>query len=333
MQIRRVPPLSRPVSRIGLSVGALLRAGAPHGADPTLIGLLRRARRLGVTYFDAAGGADPAIAERAIATAFPAPDPELVLGTALGPPGASTDPPEVDGRIDEARRRLGDRTPDLVWLAAVDDQGPSDAPEPARAELPQTEGAGPTGTRGRWIVPPAFAGGEELRGATVLRIRYSLLEPEPGASWMARAEAAGVAVVVEDPHADGRLDGSYLQPGAVDGPRPPLGVRELEARYAPMLRLAPLTAGGVRTLPQAAIQFALLPPAVATVLIAPPGPEALDRMVEALDRPPLGPALRPVAPRGGAPVSRPDRPAHGPGNPGTTAAADEDPVPGRALGR
>jgi aryl-alcohol dehydrogenase-like predicted oxidoreductase len=69
----------------------------------------------------------------------------------------------------------------------------------------------------------------------------------------------GADVLLTDPHADGRLDGRWLTDGLAPNVRSPRPV-DLEAvtrSYAPVLALRFLTEGHRRTLPQAAVAFAL----------------------------------------------------------------------------
>jgi aryl-alcohol dehydrogenase-like predicted oxidoreductase len=66
-------------------------------------------------------------------------------------------------------------------------------------------------------------------------------------------------VLLTNPHADGRLDGQWLTEGLsppARAPRP-VDLADLERSYAPVLALRFLTERRRRTLPQAAVAFAL----------------------------------------------------------------------------
>jgi hypothetical protein len=69
---------------------------------------------------------------------------------------------------------------------------------------------------------------------------------------------AGAEILLSNPHADGRLDGLWMNDGlGADSRRPrPLDIHELERAYAPVLALRFLTESRHRTLPQAAVAFA-----------------------------------------------------------------------------
>jgi hypothetical protein len=159
-------------------------------------------------------------------------------------------------------------------------------------ELPSAPRPGPFPREVVGLAPAWGSGGpdERHRGATGVRYR-ELGAAEAGAVGAARAgarwvavpgsvldaarlvplaeeiRAAGARILLTNPHADGRLDGRWLAEGlGADTRRTrPLELGELERSYGPVLALGFLTEGRRRTLPQAAVAFALAIGAVPSV--------------------------------------------------------------------
>jgi len=127
------------------------------------------------------------------------------------------------------------------------------------------------------------------RGITSLQIIYNMLEQDPGRSLITAAEQQGVGVFVRVPHSSGLLEGKYTADTTFPAsdhrshrPREWLteGLQKLE-------KLAFLTEGTGRTIGQAAIQFVLNSPAVASVLPNVYDAEQLAEFVAAPDTPSL----------------------------------------------
>lgn len=104
-------------------------------------------------------------------------------------------------------------------------------------------------------------------GAAWVALPGSLLDAPRLIELVAELRAAGAAVLLTNPHADGRLDGQWLTEGLSPTSRSPRPVdfAELERSYAPVLALAFLTERRGRTLPQAAVAFAVAIGAVPSV--------------------------------------------------------------------
>ena len=127
------------------------------------------------------------------------------------------------------------------------------------------------------------------RDIVTLQIIYNMLEQDPGRSLIAAAEERGVGVLVRVPHSSGLLEGKYtaettFPPNDHRSHRPREwltdGLRKLE-------QLSFLTEGTGRTIGQAAIQFVLSSPAVASVLPNIYDAEQLDEFVGAAASTPL----------------------------------------------
>jgi len=127
------------------------------------------------------------------------------------------------------------------------------------------------------------------REITTLQIIYNMLEQDPGRSLIAAAGERDVGAFVRVPHSSGLLEGKYTAETTFPAndhrshrPREWLteGLKKLE-------ELTFLTEGTSRTIGQAAIQFVLSSPAVASVLPNIYDAEQLAEFVTAVDTPPL----------------------------------------------
>ena len=119
---------------------------------------------------------------------------------------------------------------------------------------------------------------EDLRSApSWVRFPFHLLSPPEADGAVEECRRASVPLVSSDPFADGRLDGSRLSssPLEVSGRPRPSDWAELQRDWAPVLSLGFLTEGGRRTLPQAAVDFALGTPGVSGAIVSAPDPETL----------------------------------------------------------
>jgi len=127
------------------------------------------------------------------------------------------------------------------------------------------------------------------RAIATLQIIYNMLEQDPGCTLIGAAEEKGVSVFVRVPHSSGLLEGKYTADTTFPAndhrshrPREWLieGLQKLE-------KLQFLTEGTGRTIGQAAIQFVLDSPAVASVLPNVYDAEQLAEFVGAPDTPSL----------------------------------------------
>ncbi len=290
---RPVAGTARDSSVLGLYLGGPLGPG-PSGLDQ-MVGLLRAARRRGISSFDLGSGPAAAAAERAISRAFPESDREILVlgrrslhslsGESRSGPGGSN-PRELAGRLRDSILESSTRLrPHRVDLVRWSDAGaPRETSELARSAL--RELAADRVISG-WV--------EELDGATrssgsidgeaattpLVAGRLSLLETRLVPLMEERSHRAPVGFFADDPLAGGRLDGSRFRPdplGAGPGVAP-VRLSELEREARPVLSLAFLTTGTDRTLAQAAVQFATRWPWVAAVLLPLPSPERLAELV------------------------------------------------------
>jgi aryl-alcohol dehydrogenase-like predicted oxidoreductase len=291
---RRVPGTELSVSSIGLVLEAVpLRT---PGAVDGLVALLRRARASGVTTFELPTGAGVEVLERAVATAFPEPDPRLTIlsersseGLSPAEPTTTTEPegPAQPGSLRDvlqaSNRRLRPHRIHLIdWVAREgDDAGLETELEALRARraveavvrrVGGSSGVGPGPRRGDlWSGP------------------FSLLDDRTERRLEPFAATPGFGYFARDPFDGGRLDGRRLTE-TVSMRRPDVGpvrLRELEQEFAPVLSLGFLTDGKRRTLAQAALRYVLRWPWVCSVLVPLPAPERLGEVLAAESVPPL----------------------------------------------
>ncbi|HUI38819.1 MAG TPA: aldo/keto reductase, partial [Thermoplasmata archaeon] len=106
----------------------------------------------------------------------------------------------------------------------------------------------------------------------------------------AALERTGMTILALDPFARGRLNGAWFglrRTAPALGPRPPPDPAQLRREAAPILSLGFLSESGRRTLAQAAIQWALLQPGVASVVIDARSVEEVEEALGALAAPPI----------------------------------------------
>jgi aryl-alcohol dehydrogenase-like predicted oxidoreductase len=123
-----------------------------------------------------------------------------------------------------------------------------------------------------------------------LQIIYSILEQDPARSFFPVAEEQGTGLLSRVPHATGMLDGTYA-PGKTFPANDHRSHRKQEWLDESLRKVATLDFlygnGTGRTIGQAAIQFALAQPAIASVLPNITSEAELREFVAAPDTPPL----------------------------------------------
>jgi aryl-alcohol dehydrogenase-like predicted oxidoreductase len=296
---RRVGDGALEFSLLGVTV--LPPTVSSPGADRGVIERLRQVRAAGVTTFDVAGSGQPAQSERLLRLAFPSFDPAIVviIGRQLadladgerrqrGSDGHGDTALSVLRRSisDSARRLDPNRIGVLEWMD--DDLSPDLEGD---VSLSDDEGthhlllARRLGERRSTLPSPRSSSSSPLLVSGPL----SLLDP----SWIGplggRAPGAPISLLARDPFAGGLLDGTRARAAGLErGPGAgPLRLRDLQAEFAPVLRLEFLTADRRRTMAQAAVQFAAGWPWVTSVLVPLPTSDRMDELLSAFDRPPL----------------------------------------------
>ncbi|MCI4362595.1 MAG: hypothetical protein L3J77_05340 [Thermoplasmata archaeon] len=232
---------SYPGSNIAFSVGPLAIS-----ADATRLSFLRAtlsaALDLGIRHIDLSESPSPEAALAVTRLASGVRWPSLSLFVADRSAAAADDSP-VRGPSVVRLRPVGEDSEAL--------RSPSQPEEGVR--FPDLESA------------ERFASLEVRRGAGWVSFPGSLIDARRVANLVGSVRTEGARVLVTNPHADGRLGGpgeSFSSSPLTGAPTP---LASLERAYAPVLRLGFLTAGGGRTLPQAAVAFVLAVGAVPSV--------------------------------------------------------------------
>lgn len=126
------------------------------------------------------------------------------------------------------------------------------------------------------------------RGVDVVQTVYNLLEQDPGRRLLAEAGATGASVLARVPHASGALEG--ISPDTVFPAGDHRNFRNRQMLVdlcAKREAVSFLWDAGARTIAQAAVQFCMAQPAMASVLPTITTPEQLDELAAAASLPPL----------------------------------------------
>jgi aryl-alcohol dehydrogenase-like predicted oxidoreductase len=289
MEYRKIAGTPLTVSAVGFGVWTVGTTWWGVKDRATGIDLLRRAFDLGVTFFDTADTYASGDAETILREALGDVRERIVIGTKFGydiynhpdRPGQQERPHDwspayLRKALEGSLRRLGTDCIDFYQL-----HNPRlDAIErdDVFAELEKAKDEGLIRAYGT-ALGPAFDLRQVDESIASIRLRkappqiiYNLLEQGIGAEIFETARENGVSVLVRVPHASGLLDGSVrsdteFEPGDHRNWRVTTNERRkawLEDGLVKVEHLAFLEEG--RTIGQAAIQFILHEPAVASVL-------------------------------------------------------------------
>jgi aryl-alcohol dehydrogenase-like predicted oxidoreductase len=300
---RSIPGTSATTSLLGISLDPPL-ASSP-AMDRGIVATLRRARERGVTTFDLVHRGSPARAQRLIAAAFPDPDPSLlfIVGRSWSTPpdrwspvgehpAASPDPVrDLERSLAEDVRRIGPHGSVLVDFDAG--AAPPERIRDAAKALDRHRAEGRiSGWSLHWLPDANGTSPEPVVTHPAICVELSLLDRSALRPLVERASRGPLGVLVRNPFAGGRLDGTRF--AATLGERgpsaAPLDLRSLHAEFDPVLRLGFLTRGHRRTLAQAGLLFLVRWPWVSTVLVPLPRPERWEEIFGAASARPLDPA-------------------------------------------
>lgn len=310
MKYRRLQGTNLTVSEVGFGVWTVGTSWWGVKDRASGVALLRRAFDLGVTFFDTADTYASGEAETILAEALGDVRNRIVVGSKFGydiynhpdRPGQQERPHDwspayVRKALENSLRRLGTDHIDFYQLhnPRIDAIQRDDLWE----ELEQARKEGLIGGYGV-ALGPAFdlrQAGEGIESVTrhhaPPQIIYNLLEQEIGAQVFPVAREHGVSVIARVPHASGLLDGSVrrdtqFEPGDHRNWRVTTNERRkawLEDGLVKVEQLDFLLRG--RTIAQAAIQFILHEPSIASVLPNIYDIEGLQDFVAASDVEPL----------------------------------------------
>ncbi len=268
--------------------------------------LVRRALDLGITFFDTANSyGEAGVSETLLAGALDGvPRDRYVLGTKIGydleAPRQHAhgerphrwDGPFLRRSLEESLRRLRVDAVDLLELHnprldAVESDECFETLESLKREgMIRSHGV---------ALGPAI--GWEAEGVRALRERrvdavqtvYNVLEQDPGRAFLREAEATGASVLARVPHASGALEGHVTKETVY----PAGDHRSFRNRQmlhdlldkAETIRF--LWDGGTRSVAQAAVQFCMQQPAIASVLPTAATVAQLEEFAAAADLPPI----------------------------------------------
>ena len=293
MQFRKLSDSDISVSTVGFGVWTVSTSMWGVTDHSLRLRLLRRALDLGITFFDTADVYGDGEGETILAEAFAGRRNEVVIATKFGydfynhpgiQPGQRERPHDwtpgfLRKACEESLRRLQTDHIDLYQLhnPRIDALRADDLWD----ELTRLKQEGKVRALGAALGPALKPDRQTEEGLVAVRERraipqiiYNLLEQVLGAPIFPAARDAGVSVIARVPHSSGLLEGTYTEetefaPGDHRRHRVPTD----EARKKWLLdglkkveRLGFLTRSGERTLGQAAIQFILSEPSIASVL-------------------------------------------------------------------
>lgn len=292
MQYRTFPGTDLHVSAVGFGVWTV--ATTWWGITDRAVGidLLRRALDLGVTFFDTADTYDDGGAETILREAFPDRRDDIVIATKFGydiynhPPSANQrerpqtwEPEYLRFAVEKSLERLGTDRIDFYQLH--NPRIEAIRRDDLLAALEDLKAAGKIRAYGAALGPaidPRQADESrfaiEHTGMAGGQIIYNLLEQQVGAPIFETARAHNKVVLTRVPHASGLLEGNLdsetvFPPGDHRNWRMTTNAAKHEWLDKGLLKVAKLdflTEGTGRTIAQAAIQFILSEPSVASVL-------------------------------------------------------------------
>jgi aryl-alcohol dehydrogenase-like predicted oxidoreductase len=315
MRYRPLASTNLHLSEVGFGVWSVATSWWGVSDDDTGVGLLRRAFDLGVTFFDTADTYGNGKGETILAEALGHVRDRIIIGTKFGydwythgqdrsghkelPQDFS--PAFVRRACEQSLRRLRTDYIDLYQLhnprlPAVRSDELFDTLEALKAEGKIRHYGVALGPDIGWE-DEGMASMRERRVPS-LQIIYSILEQDPARAFFPVAAEHNTGLLARVPHASGLLDGTYY-PGMTFDPSDHRAHRKREWLEASLRKVAALdflhgpstglrTGGGTgRTIGQAAIQFALAQPTIASVLPNFTNSEQLHEFVAAVDTPPL----------------------------------------------
>jgi aryl-alcohol dehydrogenase-like predicted oxidoreductase len=305
MQYRELGNTGLKISAVGFGLWTVTTTWWGITDDAVGIGLLRRAHELGVNFFDTADTYGDGRGETLLAGALGDKRDEIVIATKFGYDwynhperrGQQERPHDWSPRFvrfacEESLRRL-----DKDYIDFYQIHNPCmDAVESDElfATLEDLKSAGKIRHYGAALGP---AIGWEAEGLAVIRNReiaglqqiYNLLEQEPGRRLTEACEPKGVGVVCRVTHSSGLLEGKYTLDTRFDKTdhRSHRKREWLVEGLQKVDQLAFLTEGTGRTIGQAALQWLLTSPVIASTLPNIYNEEQLVEFAEAADVEPL----------------------------------------------
>jgi aryl-alcohol dehydrogenase-like predicted oxidoreductase len=284
MKYRQLGDTDLTVSEVGFGAWTLTSGWWGEHADDSAINLLRLAYDLGVTFFDTADVYGDGRGETVLAAALGPVRERCVIATKFGynwydherTAGQREHPQDFSPAflrraIEESLRRL-----DTDWIDFLQLHNPRMSHLQSDALFEELTKLREEGKLRAWgaALGPAIGWRDEglyairERHLPALQIIHNMLEQEPGRDLLAAAKETGCGFVARVPHSSGLLEGHYSEqttfpPGDHRNHRPRSWLIEGLTKVE---RLRFLQLEGRRTLGQAAIQWLLSQPGMASVL-------------------------------------------------------------------
>ncbi len=305
MQYRELGKTGVTVSEIGFGVWTLSTGWWGDYSDDRAVALLREALDLGVTFFDTAPSYGAGRGEELLAKAFAGQRDRIVIGTKFGyeweqgqrPDGQREHPQDfspaaVRRSLEGSLRRLG--TDYIDFYQMHNPRLPALRRDDLFGLLDDLQREGTIRSYGA-ALGPAIGWREEgvhaieRRDIPALQVIHNLLEQDPGRDFIRAARETGAGLVVRVPHSSGLLEGKYTAETTFDaGDHRSHRKREwLVTGLQKLEKLRFLVDGRPWTIGQAALQWLLAEPLVASVLPNVYESGQLREFAAASDLPPL----------------------------------------------
>ncbi len=306
MQYRKLPKSDLELSAVGFGLWTISTTWWGIEDDATGVDLLRRAYDSGVTFYDTADTYGNGKGETILAEALGSVRDRIVIGSKFGydfynygdkREGQREIPQDFSVRhlrlaLERSLRRLQTDYIDIYLLHnprlwAIDSDELFVALEDVKREGKVRHYGVTMGPAIGWETEGVAA--MERRDMTVFQMIHNLLEQDPGRRFLEVADEREVGVLVRVPHSSGMLEGKYTADTKFDAkdhrshrPKEWLtdGLKKLE-------QLRFLHEGTNRTIGQAAIQYLLAHPRIASVLPNIYDAEQLQEFAAAPDTSPL----------------------------------------------
>ena len=306
MKYREIGNTRIHVSEVGFGVWTLTTGWWGEHSDDDAAALLQQALDAGITLFDTADTYGNGRGEQILAKAFAGQRDRVVIATKFGydfynhgderrgqqeiPQDFS--PAFIRKAVTGSLERLGTDYIDLYQL-----HNPKQAHlerDDTFTELQKLQAEGKIRAWGvalgpaiGWLEESLYALRE--RGAKSVQIIYNLLEQDPGRDQISVAAETGAGVIVRVPHSSGMLEGKYTADTvfAENDHRRHRPKEWLTNGLKKLAHLGFLTEGTDETIGQAALQWIMASPQVASSLPNIYGPEQIEEFAKAPDTPPL----------------------------------------------
>src|SRR3990172_3128068 len=307
MKYRKLGNTGLQLSTVGFGLWTVSTSWWGVDDDRQGIDLLRRAYDLGVTFFDTADTYGNGKGETMLAEALGQVRDRIVIGTKFGYDWYSHGrertghkelpqdfpPPFVRRACEESLRRLNTDRIDIYQLH--NPRLPAVQSDELFATLEDLKAEGKVRHYGVALGPDI---GWEEEGVAAMRQRrvpsvqiiYSILEQDPARAFFPLAEEHATGLLSRVPHASGLLDGTYYPGMTFEGGdhRAHRKQEWLESSLRKVEQVGFLYGDGTgRTIGQAAIQFVLSQPTVASVVPNITNEAQLREFAAAVDTPPL----------------------------------------------